>query len=165
MTGSDKSAFTVISATSARGAELKLQGNSTTNTQHIRSISGSLQVVNGPYSLQTLQLDAAGNLTATGDVRAYSDEKLKENINVVNTGLLDQIRGVEFNWKRGGEKSSGVIAQEIQKILPHLVTETTTAEIDSSETALTVNYAGLTAYLIEEIKECRQRIKALEEAV
>jgi hypothetical protein len=104
-------------------------------------------------------------MTATGDITAYSDEKLKDNIKVVDTGLLDQVRGVEFNWKGNGEKSSGVIAQEIQKAFPHLVRESDNPELGDSDTSLTVNYAGLTAYLIEEIKECRKRISQLEEKV
>ena len=78
--------------------------------------------------------------------------------------MLDQVRGVEFNWKEDGRLSSGVIAQDIQKVFPHLVLEVASSDIDDEETSLSVNYAGLTAYLIEEIKECRQRIKALEEA-
>lgn len=165
MTGSDKSAFTVVSTTSARGCELKLQGNSVNNTQHVRAHAEHLEVVNGPYGAVTWRLDAAGNMTSTGDVRAYSDERLKENIDVVSTGLLDQVRGVEFNWKKDGARSSGVIAQDIQKVFPHLVSESIgTDPEDQEESTLTVNYAGLTAYLIEELKECRQRIKALEEA-
>ena len=165
MTGSDKSAFTVVSSTSARGCELKLQGASTASTQHLRATDQGFQIVNGAYSSMTFQVDASGHVWAAGDVRAYSDERLKENIEVVGTGLLDQVRGVEFNWKKDGRLSSGVIAQDIQKAFPHLVTEVDSAEMDDKEAALTVNYAGLTAYLIEEIKECRQRIKALEEAV
>ena len=164
MTGSDKSAFTVVSATSARGAELKLQGKDTEWTQHIRAVKEGLQVVNGPYAAMTLQLSNAGHLWCKGDIVAYSDERLKENIEVVGTGLLDQVRGVEFTWKEDGRLSSGVIAQDIQKVFPHLVLEVASSDIDDEETSLSVNYAGLTAYLIEEIKECRQRIKALEEA-
>ena len=164
MTGSDKSAFTVVSATSARGAELKLQGKDTEWTQHIRAVKEGLQVVNGPYAAMTLQLSNSGHLWCKGDIVAYSDERLKENIEVVGTGLLDQVRGVEFNWKEDGRLSSGVIAQDIQKVFPHLVLEVASSDIDDEETSLSVNYAGLTAYLIEEIKECRQRIKALEEA-
>ena len=165
MTGGDKSALTAVSATSARGCELKLQGNSVDNTQHLRSIGGRLEVVNGAYGAVTWGIDSSGNMTATGDVRAYSDERLKENIEVVGTGLLDQVRGVEFNWKEGGKRSSGVIAQDIQKVFPHLVSESAgTDPDDREESTLTVNYAGLTAYLIEELKDCRRRIKTLEEA-
>mgnify|MGYP003969885863 CR=1 FL=1 len=164
MTGSDKSAFTVVSATSARGSELKLQGKDVTGTQHIRATPEGLQVVNGSYAAMTLQLNNDGHLWCKGDVVAYSDERLKENIEVVGTGLLDQVRGVEFTWKEDGRLSSGVIAQDIQKVFPHLVLEVASSNTDDEETSLSVNYAGLTAYLIEEIKECRKRISQLEEA-
>ena len=165
-TASDGSAFIVKGASSARGPELRLQGASAGVDSYVRSSTvGKFEIVNGTYSAVTFSVDSAGNMRATGDVTAYSDERLKENIEVVGTGLLDEVRGVEFNWKKDGRKSSGVIAQDIQKVFPHLVTEAAgTDPDDREENTLTVNYAGLTAYLIEELKDCRRRIADLEEA-
>lgn len=58
---------------------------------------------------------------------------------------------MEFEWKNGTGKSSGVIAQELETVLPHLVA------VDSSpEKMRSVNYAGLSAYFIEAIKELKK---------
>jgi hypothetical protein len=84
----------------------------------------------------------SGTLTAT-DFVANSDIALKQNVKTAPLGLLDQIRGVEFEWKDGKE-ASGVIANEIEKILPHLVSE--------QDGIKSVHMMGLLAYIIEEIK-------------
>lgn len=64
---------------------------------------------------------------------------------------------MEFDWKNGTGKSSGVIAQELETVLPHLV-----ATDSSPEKMRSVNYAGLSAYFIEAIKELKKRNDALE---
>jgi hypothetical protein len=97
----------------------------------------------------------AGNFTATGNVTAYSDESLKDNIETAPTGKLDQLRGVEFNWKESGDKDAGVVAQELEKVLPHLVHE-------NEDQKLSVNYNGLVAYLIEEVKSLKAEVEALK---
>ena len=68
--------------------------------------------------------------------------------------MLESLRGVEFEWIEGGEKSSGVIAQEVEQVLPHLVHD------DGSRKA--VNYNGLVAYLIEEVKSLRAEVEELK---
>jgi hypothetical protein len=70
-------------------------------------------------------------------------------------GALDVVRqldGVEFDWKDGGH-SSGLIAQDLEKVLPFLIN---TAEYKS------INYSGLVAYLINSIKELEARVIELE---
>jgi hypothetical protein len=64
------------------------------------------------------------------------------------------MRGVKFVWKESNKKSLGVIAQELQEILPELV---------SGEENKTVNYSGLIAVLIEAIKELKLRVEVLEQ--
>lgn len=64
---------------------------------------------------------------------------------------------MEFDWKNGNGKSSGVIAQELETVLPHLV-----ATDSSPEKMKSVNYAGLSAYFIESIKELKGRNDSLE---
>ena len=98
-------------------------------------------------------LNAATNATA-GDHVATSDERLKDNIETAPKGMVDQLRGVEFTWKESGKKSSGVIAQEVEKVLPHVVHDN--GEMKS------VNYDALVAYLIEEIKDLKAQVEALK---
>lgn len=108
----------------------------------------------GSYnSNPALSIANAGCTSA--DFISTSDERLKENITTVPTGLVDQLIGRQWEWKESGKKASGVVAQEIEKVIPHVVSE-------DPEGTKAVSYSQLTAYLIEEIKECRRRIAELE---
>jgi hypothetical protein len=94
------------------------------------------------------------SITAT-DFIATSDERVKDNITTAPVGLIDSLKGREWDWKESGEKGSGVVAQELEQVLPHLVHT-------DDEGMKSVAYNGLVAYLIEELKDCRQRIADLE---
>ena len=96
----------------------------------------------------------AGTLTMAGDVVAYSDKKLKKNIKTLDGSKVYDMRGVSFTRKDTGKESSGVIAQEIQKIAPELVNNT--------DGTLGVAYGNLTGYLIEAIKELKAEIEELK---
>jgi len=120
-------------------------------------------VVNGNNEMR---LEADGDLHVDGDVIAASttvssDEKLKDNINPIFAPLetLEQIKGVDFNWKKDGSKSSGVIAQDIQKVMPHLVKEV--KSLDSDDSHLTVDYNGLIGLLIESVKTLSEKVEKL----
>jgi len=86
----------------------------------------------------------AGTLTAT-DFVATSDMALKMNVERAETGLIDLIDGVTFDWKDSGKAGAGVLAQQLEKVLPDLVHT-------SDDGTKTVSYLGLLAYMIEEIK-------------
>ena len=97
----------------------------------------------------------AGFCTAT-DFDSSSDMKLKENITTVDNGLdlVNQLRGVRFDWKDTGYGSYGVIAQELEQVLPELV---------GDGDPKTVKYNGIIGVLIEAVKELSDRVKALED--
>jgi hypothetical protein len=99
---------------------------------------------------------STGTLNAT-NFNSLSDETLKTNITpIVNaTDIVRALNGVEFDWTDTGDKSSGVIAQQLEPILPHLVNT-------NEEGIKSVNYQGITAYLIEAFKEIDQRLQNLE---
>lgn len=99
-----------------------------------------------------LTLDTTGNLTAAGNVTAYSDERLKSNIKTLDGSKVYEMRGVSYT--KDGEASSGVIAQEIQKVAPELVNE--------SGEYLSVAYGNLVGYLIEAVKELKAEVEALK---
>ena len=94
----------------------------------------------------------AGTVTATGDVIAYSDERLKDNIKTLDGSKVYKMRGVSFD--KNGKKGSGVIAQELEKIAPELVNN------DSEYKG--VAYGNLVGYLIEAIKELKAEIEELK---
>ena len=99
---------------------------------------------NGP----AYKLDVTGTIRATGDIIAYSDARVKENIKTIDSALdkVSNLRGVEFN-KIGEEiKSIGVIAQEIEKVIPEVV------RVDDKGMK-SVAYGNITGVLIEAIKE------------
>jgi len=136
------------------------------STDHINFVDNSQMnvTINGSNEFRFL---ANGDFHADGDVIAESttissDAKLKESIQVVPNALdkLEQLNGVTFNWIRSGEKSAGVIAQDVLKVLPEAVKEVT--GLSDNEKHLTVNYHALTSILIESIKELKAEVEALK---
>ena len=100
---------------------------------------------------------ASGNMTAA-DFVSTSDERLKENVETVKDALaaVAELRGVEFDWIEDGETSAGVIAQELERVIPYA-----TLEVGG---VLRVKYNVLHAFYIEAIKELVARVEALERA-
>jgi len=108
----------------------------------------------------TLDMSAAGAATFNNDVTAFSDERLKENIETIPNALdkVCQMRGVTFNRTDfDGEKQMGVIAQEVEKIIPEVVKED-----DSEDKIKSVAYGNMVGVLIEAIKDLKAEIDELK---
>ena len=103
------------------------------------------------------KLDVDGTIRATGDVIAYSDVRVKENIKTIDNSLekVSKLRGVEFNKIGNNEKSIGVIAQEIEKVIPEVVKE-------DDKGMKSVAYGNISGLLIEAIKELKAEIEELK---
>ncbi len=116
----------------------------------------NLQTVLNTGNTSTIGMSIVGVVTAT-DFDALSDENYKENVITVNDALnkIEQLRGVSFDWKENGRSSYGVIAQELQKVLPELV---------HGDNPKTVNYNGIIGVLIEAIKELKNEIEKFKVA-
>jgi len=101
---------------------------------------------------------STGTLNA-GDFVSSSDINLKENIKTIDDpiGKVDSLRGVNFNWKENGEYAMGVIAQEIEQIIPEVVSEANGVK--------GVNYGAVIGLLIEAIKEQKQQIDELRNII
>ena len=114
-------------------------------------------------NLEEMRLDKDGNLHVHQDIIGYSttisDERLKENINVVTNALdkVSQLNGVTFNWINDGEASAGVIAQDIEKVLPSAVKEKELPLHYEGAVYKTVEYSQITALLIESVKELKEQ--------
>jgi len=155
---------------------LKLHaGHSTVPVLHLTGgtngiISGS-STSTGSFGHLITDKDAhiGEDLLADGDVVAYnsSDVRLKDNIQVIKGSLdkIDGIRGVEFDWndkspgwaqERGHDV--GVIAQEVQKVVPEIV-------VERKSGYLGVDYKRLVPLLIESVKELRQEVNDLKKKV
>lgn len=98
-------------------------------------------------------VDVSGNFTATGNVTAYSDINLKDNIQTIRESLekVCAMRGVTFNRKSDGSASSGVVAQELELIAPELIHE-------NENGVKSVAYGNLVGYLIEAVKELKNKV-------
>jgi hypothetical protein len=107
---------------------------------------------------QTGGVGITGTLTASGNVTAYSDERLKDDIQVIPNALskVEEIRGVTFtrNDLETDERFSGVIAQEVEVVLPEVVHE-------AEGGMKTVDYGNMVGLLIEGMKEQQEIIRSL----
>ena len=99
----------------------------------------------------------AGAFTATGDITAFSDARVKENIQTIPNALdkVSSLRGVTYN-KLGESKSSmGVVAQELLEVIPEVVHE-------NNDGMYSVAYGNIVAVLIEAMKEQQEQINDLK---
>ena len=137
------------------------------------ALTGALSIINGALGVGTAASTVTGEIRATNNITAYysSDKRLKENIEPIENAVekVKAISGVRFDWtedyikERGGEddyflrkKDVGVIAQEIQEVLPEAVAE-------REDTTLAVRYEKIVPLLIEAIKEQQKEIDKLKE--
>jgi len=93
--------------------------------------------------------------TTSSDFNTTSDVKWKKNIETIDDPVskVMQIRGVTFDWKHVQQSSAGVIAQEIENVMPQIVRENNDTKV--------VNYNGLIGLLIEAIKQQQTQIDEL----
>lgn len=126
-----------------------------TNTQILYNnndqIAGSAN-----FTFDGTNVSVANTISAT-NFNTTSDKNIKENIETFENALdvVSQLRGVRFNWKETHYPSIGVIAQELEEVLPELVTNTDPK---------TVNYNGIIGVLIEAIKELQAEIQELKKS-
>ena len=122
---------------------------------------GRLQIFVGRSSESLkVQLDEAGNVDITGittasQFDATSDIALKENIEVIDEPItkISELKGVTFDWKAGGH-SVGVIAQDVEKVLP--------TAVGGSKDQKTVNYNAIIGLLVESVKDQQKQIEELK---
>ena len=122
---------------------------------------------------EKMRLTTAGDLHVEDDVIAFSstvsDKRLKDDVKTID-GALDKVlklRGVEYTWNntsKKGQKDLGVIAQEVEEVIPEIVKDTEMALLDE-KVYKTVDYEKLTAVLIEAAKEQQTIINRLEERI
>jgi hypothetical protein len=107
---------------------------------------------------QKANLDSSGNLTISGILTESSSIRYKTNIETVKYGLdkILQLRGVTYDKKDTGIKELGLIAEEVNEILPDVVIKNEEGEPDS------VSYGRLTAVLIEAVKDLQAQINELK---
>ena len=128
--------------------------------------------VSGQYG-DSMLLNPASELHVAGDVIAFSttfsDERLKDDVKTIDNALdkIESLRGVTYTWNKGGregQKDIGLIAQEVEKVLPEIVREKEMTLVDG-ETYKTVDYEKIVGVLIEGIKELSAKVTELENKI
>jgi hypothetical protein len=115
-----------------------------------------------------------GNMTAAGDVTAFSDIRLKEDIQPIVSPLeiVEKLNGVRFKWKEDmgdvightGKRDFGILAHEVEAVLPEVVYGSP-HEAPEGDKYKTVAYDKLVPLLVECIKELSQEIKELKSKI
>jgi hypothetical protein len=111
----------------------------------------------------TFDMSAAGAATFNNDVTAFSDARLKSNVETITDALdkVNSMRGVTFTRNDNNDQpGTGVIAQEMQEVFPVVVKENT----DENNT-LSVSYGNLVGVLIESIKELSDKVDTLQDEI
>ena len=133
---------------------------------HMGDISGVAD--NGHAVMITGTLHVSSVIRSANDVVAYysSDERLKKNIKTIENPIekVKKLRGVEYEWNdkqdiyEEGSKDSGIIAQDVQKILPQLVSKTHTGYLG-------VRHDRLVGLLVEAIKDQQDQIDEMKDQI
>jgi len=148
------------------GSILQTGSMTTTGNVNANEVSGSGTGRFLSLGINTAPSGVAGAILATNDVVAFasSDERLKENLEPIGSAVekVEQMTGYTYNWipmegvhVYGDMKDVGVVAQEVEKVLPELVS-------DRENGYKAVKYDKLTAVLIQAVKELSERVKVLE---
>jgi len=121
-------------------------------------IEADLNITDGTSTKYTFSR-TSGDFTATGDVTAFSDARLKKNIESIPAALekVSAINGVTYErTDLEGVRQAGVLAQEVEAVLPEVV-------LTNEEGIKSVAYGNLVGLLIEAIKELKEEVETLKE--
>lgn len=144
--------------TSGYATTLQTVDDTTTNSTYYPTFSTSSSSTNNSLKTSSTKLTfnpSTGALAATV-LNATSDRNAKTDITPIMDAveIIQRIHGVRFSWKDTGLPSAGLIAQDVQAVLPELVTE--------EDHKLSLNYNGVIGVLVEAIKTLTQRVEDLE---
>ena len=120
---------------------------------------------------EEMRLEADGDLHVDGNVVAYSttisDIRLKKDIAPIENAVtkVQQLNGCTFTYLKDDRKSAGLIAQDVEKVLPSAVIEDEAVfHGEEGETYKTVQYDQVIGLLVEAIKELKAEIEELKDA-
>ena len=134
------------------------QGTMTVQLGGGSASSRSFEVVDYAWSVVLFSVGSNGNVTASGDITAYSDRRIKENITSIDNAInkVKALSGVYYNRTDVADKSKkiGFIAQDVQLVVPELV------NYDKDKDVYSVSYANTSALLVEAIKEQQTQIES-----
>ena len=118
---------------------------------------------------EDMRLENDGDLHVDGDVLAYSttvsDERLKTGIMPITNALskVNQLNGCTFTYTTDGKESAGLIAQDVEKVLPSAISESTLPlKQDDGKEYKVLQYDQTIGLLVEAIKELTAKVEELE---
>jgi hypothetical protein len=118
-------------------------------------------------SVPEFRMTSTGNFHADADITAYSttttsDRRYKKDIQTIPNALdkINTLNGVTFKWKRDDKESAGLIAQDVEQVLPQAVC--VKEALKTGEDYLALNYDCVVGMLVEAVKELNQKVEKLE---
>jgi hypothetical protein len=133
-------------------ATLYIAGNAT---------AGTNATITNNYALFVASGNSSFNGTVSANVfNATSDRRLKKNIVNIDRplDLVSNLNGVRYDWIDNNEPSAGLIAQDVEEVMPELVSMI-------GDGIKTINYNGIIGALVEAVKQLTNRVKVLEQAI
>jgi hypothetical protein len=129
--------------------------NTSWGVRHLHAASGLMGFLSNGGAW-TMYSDNSGNLTAIGNVTAYSDPRLKKNLVKISNSLakVSLLNGYTYERIDNGEPGVGLLSTDVENVIPEAVQKS--GEYDA------VNYGGLVGLLVEAIKELTARVEYLE---
>jgi len=161
---------TYINLTNATGTAANLTANitnfisvtddtSTDATRYPIFANNTSGAITEQVSSTKLTFNPSTGLLTSTDYNSSSDMTLKQDITAIQNPLdiIGQLNGFGFTWKDSKQKSYGLSAQEVEKVIPDIVRE-------RPDGTKGINYLNLTAFLIEAIKDLKQEIADLKKS-
>lgn len=146
-----KSIFTGAGA--AATPSLSFSPTNTITTGLYSSAEGTISFSSG--GVYAGQIASGGNMTMVGNITANSDSRLKKDLEVIDNALekVHQLTGYTYTRIDTGDRQTGIIAQDLEKVLPEAVLQ--------NDEYKSVAYGNIVGLLIEAIKELSQEVSAL----
>ena len=162
----DTAAFMLV-RTSAAGAPLKtfVVGANASGTNNGELVVNDLGTAVSGAGIRRMTIKTNGAVQFTGTVTAAgyytsSSLALKDNVRTFVNALdtVNRLRGVRFDWKESGQPAVGLIAEEVENVVPEVITRA------DNGTAAGVSYASLVGVLVEAVKEQQAAMQATKAA-
>lgn len=146
----------LLSTSSAAVAVLDDVSTDATYYPQLSTITTGTLAISRTSSTKLYYNPNSGTLNST-TFNSLSDEREKTNISIISNGLeiVENLRGVTFEWLDDSGPSAGLIAQDVERWLPQLVGQNT-------DGVKNLNYSGIIGVLVEAVKTLSDRVKALE---
>lgn len=144
----------IMDGVTATTAELNIMDGVTSTAAELNFVDGSAAGI--VSNSKAVVYSASGHVVAT-QFSTSSDRRLKENILAIPDGLgiVEQLRGVSYDWIGDGRHDTGFIAQEVNAIIPQ-------ATGSRGDGYMTVDYSKVVPFLVEAVKKLSERVTMLE---